>query len=75
MPVEKQVMVIYAANNGYIDSYPVGTVRRFEIEMLSYIESKHAQLLTDIRTKKAIDAELEGRIKAALEDFKGQFAA
>jgi len=75
MPVEKQVMVIYAANNGYVDSYPVGAVMRFETELLSFMESKHSQLLADLKAKKAIDAELEGRIKSALEEFKGQFVA
>ena len=75
MPVEKQVVVIYAANNGYVDGYPVGAVRRFETELLSFMESKHAQLLGDLKAKKAIDADLEGRIKSALEEFKGQFVA
>jgi F-type H+-transporting ATPase subunit alpha len=75
MPIEKQVLVVYAANNGYVDAYPVGAVRRFETELLSFMESKHGQLLGDLKVKKAIDAELEGRIKSALEEFKGQFVA
>jgi len=75
MPVEKQVLVIYAANNGYVDAYPVGAIKRFETELLSFMESKHGQLLGDLKAKKAIDAELEGRIKSALEEFKGQFVA
>jgi F-type H+-transporting ATPase subunit alpha len=75
MPVEKQVLVVYAANNGYVDAYPVGAVKRFETELLSFMESKHGQLLGDLKAKKAIDAELEGRIKSALEEFKGQFVA
>jgi F-type H+-transporting ATPase subunit alpha len=75
MPVEKQVLVVYAANNGYVDAYPVGAVMRFETELLSFMESKHGQLLADLKAKKAIDAELEGRIKSALEEFKGQFVA
>jgi F-type H+-transporting ATPase subunit alpha len=75
MPVEKQVLVVYAANNGYVDAYPVGAVKRFETELLSFMESKHGQLLGDLKAKKAIDAEIEGRIKSALEEFKGQFVA
>jgi len=75
MPVEKQVMVIYAANNGYVDAYPVGSVSRYETELLSFLESKHAQLLSDLKAKKAIDADLDGRVKSALEEFKGQFVA
>jgi len=75
LPVERQVMVIYAANNGYVDQYPVGVIGRYEAELMTFIESKHASLLQDLKEKKAIDADLEGRIKSALEEFKGQFAA
>ncbi len=75
LPVEKQVMVIYAANNGYVDQYPVAVIGRYEAELMTFMESKHAQLLKDLKEKKAIDADLEGRIKSALEEFKGQFAA
>jgi len=75
MPVEKQVFVIYAANNGFVDQYPVTAVRRYESEMIAFVESKHAAILADIRQKKALDTELEGRMKAALEEFKGLFVA
>ena len=75
LPVERQVMVIYAANNGFIDQYPIGAIGRYEAELMTFIDSKHSQLLSDLKTKMAIDADLEGRIKSALEEFKGQFAA
>ncbi|MBE0598846.1 MAG: F0F1 ATP synthase subunit alpha [Desulfuromonadales bacterium] len=75
VPVEKQVLIVYAANNGFIDQYPVAVLRRYEIELTSFLESRHGQLLTDLRQKKAIDADLDGRIKAALEEFKAQFVA
>src|SRR5512137_1262555 len=75
MPVEKQVMVIFAANNGYIDDYPVSAARRYEAEMLTFMENSHAALVTELRDKKAIDNDLQARIKGALDEFKGQFAA
>jgi len=75
MPVEKQVMVIFAANNGYTDDYPVNAARRYETEMMTFMESSHQALLTELRDKKAIDNDLQAKIKAALEEFKGQFAA
>ncbi len=75
LPVEKQVLIIYAANNGFIDEYPVNEIQRYESELYTFVESKHAQLLEDIRVKKALDDELEGRIKSALDEFKGQFVA
>jgi F-type H+-transporting ATPase subunit alpha len=75
LPVEKQVAVIYAANNGYVDQYPVGALRRYEMELLSFLESRHASVFEDLRVKRAIDADLDVRIKAALEEFKNQFVA
>ncbi|HKK01455.1 MAG TPA: F0F1 ATP synthase subunit alpha, partial [Desulfuromonadales bacterium] len=75
LPVEKQVVVIYAANNGFVDDYPVGIITRYESELLSFLEGSHSDLLKDVREKKAIDADLEERIKATLEEFKGQFVA
>jgi len=75
LPVEKQVLVIYAANNGYVDDYPTTVIQRYEAELLSYLESTQGQLLADVREKKAIDSDLEGRIKTALDEFKGQFVA
>ncbi len=75
LPVEKQVIIIYAANNGYVDEYEVGDIQRYERELQAFLESRHQQLLDDLRDKKKIDDDLEGRIKAALDEFKGQFAA
>ena len=43
--------------------------------MISFMESSHADVLSTLAEKKAIDDELEGKIKAALEEFKGQFVA
>jgi F-type H+-transporting ATPase subunit alpha len=75
MPVEKQVMVIFAANNGYLDDYPVNVARRYEAEMMTFIENSHPGVLAEVRDKKAIDNDLQARIKGALDEFKGQFAA
>jgi F-type H+-transporting ATPase subunit alpha len=75
LPVAKQVLAIYAANNGYVDEYPATSVQRYEQELLTFLEASHDQLLTDLGEKNAIDADLDGRIKAALEEFKGQFVA
>ncbi|RMF44491.1 MAG: F0F1 ATP synthase subunit alpha, partial [Deltaproteobacteria bacterium] len=75
MSVAKQVLAIYAANNGYVDDYAVTEVQRYEQEMLDFMESRYADVINDLAEKKAIDDELEGRIKAALDEFKGQFVA
>ena len=75
LPIEKQVVSIFAANNGYVDEYETTEIQRYEQEMISYMESSHADVLATLAEKKAIDDELEGKIKAALDDFKGQFVA
>ena len=72
--VEEQVCVIYAGTRGYLDRIPTAQVGRFEREFLARLHSQHKDLLDGIRTKKALDDELEGKLKAALESFTSTFA-
>jgi F-type H+-transporting ATPase subunit alpha len=74
LAVEEQVCVIYAGTRGYLDKIATNTVGRFEREFLARLHSKHQGLLDSIRTKKALDAELEGELKGALESFSSTFA-
>ncbi len=73
MPVEKQVISIYAATKGFIDDVPVEDVRRFEKELLAFIDSNKPQLFEHIRTTKDLPDEKE--LNAAIEEFKKGFAA
>jgi F-type H+-transporting ATPase subunit alpha len=75
MGVEKQVLAIFAANNGFVDEYPTTVVQRYEKEMLAFMESNYADVLATLREKKAIDDQLQSKIRAALDEFKGQFVA
>ena len=75
MTTEKQVIIIFAATNGYVDSYPVSALKKYEEELMTFIESRHADLLTDLRDKKALDDTVKPKLKKALEDFKGLFVA
>ena len=75
IPNEKQVLVIFAANNGFMDDYPVAVLGRYEAELYKFFDNKKADILTDLREKKAIDEALRGRMVAALEDFKKEFTA
>ncbi len=75
LPVEKQVVAIFAANNGYVDEYATTEIQRYEKELLTFLESNYSDMLATLAEKKAIDDELEGKIKAALDEFKGQFVA
>ena len=73
MPVEKQVIEIYAALNGYLDEIPVAQVRKYLEEFQLFIESKYPNILSDISTKKKIDDDLTAKLKQALEEMKTSF--
>jgi len=75
MPFEKQVLVIFAANNGFIDDYPVSALKRYEQELNSFFDTRKSDVVAEIREKKAIDDELKAKIVAALEEFKKEFTA
>jgi len=75
MPISKQVVSIFAANNGYVDKYPVGSVSRYEGELLTFMENQKAEVLKELEEKKAIDEEMEKKLKQALDEFKSQFVA
>src|SRR6476469_3560181 len=69
MDVEKQVLVIWAATNGFTDDIPVEDVRRFETGLLKFVESSHPGLLADIAEKKTLTDEIKKDLKQVLEDF------
>jgi F-type H+-transporting ATPase subunit alpha len=73
LPVEKQVAILYAANKGYLDDIPVSECRRFESELHRHLDDRHPGVLSAIREKKTLDAEIEGKLKIALDEFKGAF--
>ena len=74
LPVEKQVVIIYAGTKGYLDDLPVRSIRKFEDEIYPFIETKYPQIFENIRTKKQIDAQTEELLKKTLEEFKAQFS-
>jgi F-type H+/Na+-transporting ATPase subunit alpha len=73
LPVEKQVMTVFAATNGFLDPIPVTEVRRYEKELYSFLDARHPQLLGEIREKKDIKGELTDKIKAVLTEFGSLF--
>jgi F-type H+-transporting ATPase subunit alpha len=75
IPNEKQVLVIFAANNGFLDDLQVSALKKFEIEMYAFFDNRQAELLAELRDKKAIDDDMKGRIIAALGQFKKEFTA
>ena len=75
LSVEKQVLSIYVATSGLMDAIPVNEVRRFESELLQFVETSNAQILKSIRDKKALDDAIKADIKKAVEAFRERFAA
>src|SRR5207302_6318065 len=62
LPVEKQVIIIYAATNGYLDPIPVEQVRVYEMELYKFLDSRKASLLSQLAEKKAIDDTLKAEL-------------
>jgi F-type H+-transporting ATPase subunit alpha len=75
LAVEKQVVIIYAATNGYLDAVPVELVRDYESELFRFVETRQSETLGQLAEKKAIDDGLKGQLNALLKEFGEQFAA
>ncbi len=75
LSVEKQVLSIYVATSGLMDAIPVNEVRRFESELLQFVETSHPQILKNIREKNALDDAIKADIKKAVEAFRERFTA
>jgi F-type H+-transporting ATPase subunit alpha len=75
LPVEKQVAIIFAGTNGYLDNIALGDIRAFEAEMYGYLESRAPQILTGIAQKKQLDDELKAALNSAIKEFATEFAA
>ena len=73
MPVEEQVVVLYAGINGYLDDLPLEAVKRFEKDFLRFMREKHGDVLEDIRNRKEMTEDTEKKLKDALEEFKKEF--
>ena len=75
MPVEKQILSIFAGVNGFIDDMPIAKVRPFEAELQRFVENAHPKILSDIRDAKQIDSDLKTRMLAAVKECKDRFTA
>jgi len=75
LPFSKQILIIFAGTNGYLDDLQVEQIREFETELYKYVESMNAKLLDTIMEKKALDDGLKAEIEKTLKDFKQRFVA
>jgi len=70
IPVEEQVAVLWAMQNGYLDAVPVDKVKEFQTKLQDYLRTRKESVLATIIAKKALDKDLEADLKAALDEFK-----
>lgn len=70
LSVEKQVMIIYVATNGYLDDIPVTECRRFEVEFFKFMEEKYPEISQGIATQKKIEDNARANLDAAIKEFK-----
>jgi len=75
LPVEKQILIIYAGNRGFLDEFPVARLKDYEKKLYEHVEGAHPDILTRLREKKQIDGPLEAAINAALTEFNARFKA
>src|ERR1700734_736825 len=73
LSTEKQIIVIFAGTNGFLDDLKVEEIHAFEAGLYPYLDSAQSGLLKDIVSKKALDDDLKNRIKDALKEYKENF--
>jgi len=73
MPLEKQVMIIWAAVNGFLDDIPVEKLKQFEENFHDFMEKEYPDIGHELKTKKVLEDALEGKMRKALEKFKIEF--
>src|SRR5580765_5282356 len=69
MPMEQQVVVIYAGTNGFVDDYPVAVLGRYEQELLSFVKSRKKDVLDELKSGGKLEGDLEKRLRDALTEF------
>src|SRR3954449_7024381 len=75
LTVEKQVAIIYAATNGYLDPIPVEQLRAYETELYKFLDTRKTGLVKALTEKKAIDDTIKSEMNQALEEFGKSFSA
>ena len=75
MSLSQEVVVLFAGTGGFIDKYDVEKVRVYEEQLLSFVESKHADIMQEIEEKKIISPELEKKMKDVMTAFDSVFVA
>jgi F-type H+/Na+-transporting ATPase subunit alpha len=75
LPVERQVALIYAGTNGYLDNIALTDVRAYEVGLYQFIETRHPQVFRTIAEKKQLDDQINASLDAAVKEYGGEFAS
>ncbi len=75
IPVEKQVAIIFAGSNGFLDDVPVEDIRRFETELYQYLDNSRPEVLQGIRDTRDLNDQNKANLNSALKEFKGNFSS
>jgi F-type H+-transporting ATPase subunit alpha len=73
MPVEQQLLVIFAGTNGFLDPFPVSAVGKYEEKLLEFAQKTHPEILREIKTEKTLSPELRQKMQEMLDEFAGEF--
>ena len=75
LPMQKQVTILYAGANGYLDSLPVNTLKDYEAELYNYIESNDPSIFADLKAQEVFTDEIKAKLNKALTSFGETFKA
>ncbi len=75
LPVEKQILILYAGTNGFVDHLPLSALKKYEQGLYSFVESKHPDLFSEILKRRELNEDLHGKIRKVLEEFNAGFKA
>ena len=73
LPISKQVLIIYAGTNGYLDDLPVGVIKKFELDFYKYMDHNRPELEYEIEEKGVLSDSLKERLNYAIASFKKEF--
>jgi F-type H+-transporting ATPase subunit alpha len=75
MPVERQVVVIFAATQGFLDKYPTASMRKYEDQLFAFLDRKYPEIFSAILSTGKLEGEAKAKLESALKEFGGTFVA
>src|SRR5215831_6160400 len=75
LPIEKEVLIIFAANEGYFDKLEVGQIKAFELGLYAFFDSRQKNILEEIKTKRELTDDLRKRLREAIDQYQQTFSA